>query len=215
MGGTWRTKSMFDLDFPHKEKSFCQLLNESGIETFTFDIDHSSHQEVVTQCKELILNHKIKNIMGYSYGCLPAIDLSDIVGSIILLDPFSGVNIPHTIMEDSIFYSKADIIKIVESESNIDDNVKQLYYNSLEECVVRSFIFKKHVQNSYEEYTSPNKLKTIKCKTFIAFTNSSNQIMRNKHSIFKDVKYYKDASHWILIENSRVDLCRDIVERIK
>jgi hypothetical protein len=212
MGGTWRTKSMFDLDF---EDNFCSILNSYGIETFTFDIPETSHQHVLEICTKLVTEHNIKNVMGYSYGCLPAIDLSlqNQLDNLILLDPFSGIKIPKKEVEGRLYYKSSDVKEIIDSYTNVPADVKQLYLNSLgDEFDVSSFPkeYSKEHHNYYSDWRTHRK---IKCKNLVAFTKSSKPEIHTKFSTLK-CKFY-DSSHWILLEEGRKPLAEDVKNMLK
>jgi pimeloyl-ACP methyl ester carboxylesterase len=93
-GATWKIASMFDLK--SDEDSFCDLLLADNIEVFSFDVPDTDHSSVVNWVYQLVEEHNINYIMGYSYGCISAIEcaLTHQLDGIILLDPFSGVPTP-------------------------------------------------------------------------------------------------------------------------
>lgn len=213
MGGTWKTKSMFDLDF--NEDSFCKLLNDSGIETFTFDIPETNHNDVVSICQDLINANNIKNIMGYSYGCLPAIDLSlcNNLNSLVLLDPFSGLKINKQEHDDRLYYKSSDVYDVVTNNCYLSQSALKSYIDSLGESFSVSNFPKKFSSTNFDKYTDWRLHRSIRCNKFVAFTESSKQEMHVKFSTIPR-KFYK-SSHWILIEEGRKSLCEDVCAVLK
>lgn len=213
MGGTWKTKSMFDLDFD--EDSFCDLLNSSGIETITFDIPETNHNDVITICEELIKTYNIKNVMGYSYGCLPAIDisLSHKINSLILLDPFSGIPINKIETEDTLLYETKDVYDVVKANTYMSDSAMNSYIKSLGDSFSVSRFPKKFSKTHFDYYTDWRLHRKIKCSTLVAFTESSKPEMHNRFSTLKS-KFYNN-SHWILLEDGRKRLCEDVCAVLK
>lgn len=212
MGATWKTKSMFDLDF---KDNFCSILNSNGIETFTFDIPETSHQNVVDICNDVIKENNITNIMGYSYGCLPAIDLSLELGidNLILLDPFTPVKLNKTESNNRFYYNKSDIKTTLDLYTSIPENIKDIHLNTLPMMFDVSNFPNEYSKNNFEYYSSWKTHTSLKCKTLVAFTKSSNPEIHKQFSTL-NCKFY-DASHWILLEEGRKPLAVDVKNMLK
>lgn len=214
MGGTWMTKSMFDLDFPEQENSFCQLLNELGIETFTFDITQKTHSDVVEYCKHIMVTHNITNVMGYSYGCLPAIDLSNITSNLILLDPFSGIKIQKEERDGRLYYKSSDVKDIIDKHTYIQDNVKLKYLESLGNDFDVSNFPKAYSKQNFDYYTDWKIHRKLRnSNPLVIFTESSKPEIHKKFSTLK-TKFFAN-SHWILLEEGRKPLSLEVAKHLK
>jgi hypothetical protein len=213
MGATWKTKSMFDLDF--EEESFCDLLNASGIETFSFDIPETNHSDVVSICQELITTHNIQNVMGYSYGCLPAMDiaLSNEIKNLIMLDPFSGVPIKCEENDSKLHYKTEDVYSTIKEHSYMSELVSLAYIKTLGQSFDVCKFPKQYSKDNFDKYTNWNLHRKLKCNTLVAFTESSKKELRLKFSTLQQ-RFYP-YSHWILLESGRKRLCEDLSAVLK
>lgn len=214
-GATWKTKSMFDIDC--EEDSFCDMLVENGIETFTFDIPFTNHDDVFNTAKYIIEENNVQNIMGYSYGCITALQYAqqNKIGRMILLDPFSpGTKVPKLELEDKMEFRRESIAELIQ-QTSMNDIMKRAYLQSLDEVFYAPKYPILMSQKVRSAYTNEFFLSSLKCdEVLVIFTaNPSDQIKRAYRKF--NMQIYPEASHWILLEDGRKDLCKTISTALK
>jgi esterase/lipase len=227
MGATWHTKCMFDLET--HEPSFAKLLNQQCIETYAVDIIGSGpglkntvigdqYQNTLDLLQYIVEQYKIDHVMGYSTGCVFAVDLLKKYSfkKIILLDPGAQIKISRQVVNDDKYViSKEqvyDILKI--NEVNVDawtlaDHVNSLSYS--DELVTAAWPI------------AGNYLNKISQKDIVDLKGNNNvKLFFTKHSL-PDMRevfgsqgvFLPHASHWVLIEPGRRELATDVAEFIK
>ena len=214
MGATWKTKSMFDLD--SDQESFCQILNNNGIETFAFDIPETSHDDVLNITFELIETHNIKNVMGYSYGCITAFDAAFRykLDNVILLDPFSGTQIKNEEFDTHYEYNTSDVKTTIDEVCSIPESVKECYLSSLGGSKFNSPKYPKlKSRESYNTYTSRDAFDTLQGRLTVNFTDCVKQEVYEKYSMLNPTMY--NSSHWILLESGRQELAKNVLTLIR
>lgn len=216
-GATWKISSMFDIDAD--EDSFCDLLLQHNIEVFSFDLPDTSHDDVIEKVKQLIETHSINYIMGYSYGCISAIEcaLTYKLNGIILLDPFSGVPVPSVTVGDHFEYTVSEIKQLVDNTTSIKDEIKKVYIESLstgEKFTAPTYPKKLVMDRKFLTLPAWTNIRLVSCPLYVAFTSTARAPIKDYFLRFKQ-KTYTTSSHWILLEDGRYTLADDINEFIK
>lgn len=214
MGATWKTKSMFDLDC--REDSFCKILNKNNIETFAFDIPDTCHEDVLQATYDIVEKYNIRNVMGYSYGCIAAFEagIKYKLDNVILLDPFSGTQIKNKEFDTYYTYNVLDVKETVDAFSNMSEGVKENYLNSLGSFIFNSPKYPKiFSKSSYDFYTNKSVLSLSQSKITVAFTNCVKEEVYSKYEFLSPRMY--DSSHWILLEEGRMQLANDVLSLIR
>jgi hypothetical protein len=215
MGATWHNQCMFDLDI---ENNFSTILNNYGIETYSFNIVGSGpqpktefigdkHEDNVRIAEELIKQYDIDFIMGYSYGCKVVADVIKNVNlkAAILLDPLVKIEIKTESIDndDKIQLSKDNILQsIIQYQATINDSILKKHLQEL--CAGDTI-----VTASYPRLARKTTMLSSTLPKQIFFTKNSNLEHRSKF-LEHVVKFYPNASHWILLEEYRKDLAADI-----
>jgi hypothetical protein len=206
---------MFDLDC--EEDSFCDMLVEDGIETFTFDIPSSNHNDVFKTVKTIIKENDVQNIMGYSYGCIAALQYAqqNKIGKLILLDPFSpGIKVPKIELEDKVEIRRDSVAEVIE-QTSMNEIMKHAYLQSLDEIFYAPKYPIQITQQFRSAFTDEFFLSTLKCDgIFVIFTGTPSEKIKRVYRKF-DTKIYSQASHWILLEEARKDLCKTVSALLK
>lgn len=186
MGATWKHKTMFASSFV--ENNFQNLLNSAGVETYSVDYDiNDTFPEVVDQCK----NFKVDYIMGYSFGCFPAVAcLNENAKGLILVDPDAIVD--HT---QKKYIEDADT-----ANKFFEDDIKN-----------KNAVITKTLDFSL--------LKPVKQKTLFLFSEYgySKNNLDNPRNVFmnipnKTTSVIPDSSHYVMIEPSRLNAFDTIME---
>ena len=216
-GATWKIASMFDID--SNEDSFCDLLLKDNIEVFSFDLPNTNHADVVDKVSNLVKEHNINYIMGYSYGCISAIEcaLTQRLNGIILLDPFSGVPVPSVEVGDKFEYTVSEIKQLVNSTTFIKDDIKDLYLNALsatDKFTAPMYPKQLVMDRKFLNLSAWKNVNLISCPVFTVFTSTARQPIKNYFSQFKQ-KTYNNNSHWILLEDGRFELAADVSKFIE
>ena len=206
---------MFDLDC--EEDSFCDMLVESGIETFTFDIPFSSHDEVFKTAKHIIKENNVQNIMGYSYGCITALQYAqqNKISRLILLEPFPlDTKIPKIDLQDKLEFRRDSVAKLIE-QTSINETMKRAYLQSLEEVFYTPkypSIITKKVRAAY---TNEVFLSSLNCDEVFVFCTGNHSDQIKKAFCKFNIQIYPQASHWILLEEGRKELCKTVSALLK
>jgi pimeloyl-ACP methyl ester carboxylesterase len=216
-GATWKISSMFDINT--NEGSFCDLLLKHNIEVFSFDLPNTNHDNIVSNVRQLVETHGINYIMGYSYGCISAIEcaLTHKLDGIILLDPFSGVPVPSVTIDNNFEYTVSEIKKLVDDTTSIKDEIKKLYIDSLstgEKFTAPTFPKKLVMDRKFLKLSAWTNIGLVSCPVYVAFTSTARALIKDYFLRFKQ-KTYTSSSHWILLEDGRFDLANDIDKFIK
>jgi pimeloyl-ACP methyl ester carboxylesterase len=216
-GATWKIASMFDLK--SDEDSFCDLLLQDNIEVFSFDLPDTDHVSVVNKVKQLVEEYKINYIMGYSYGCISAIEcaLTHQLDGIILLDPFSGVPTPSVENNNTFEYTVSEIKQLINDATAINDNIKKLYLDSLsanDKFTAPTYPKKLVMDRKFLNLIAWTNIGLIRCPVFTAFTSTARPQVKNYFSRFKQ-KTFTNSSHWILLEDGRFTLAAEVSKFIE
>lgn len=216
-GATWKYKSMFDIDID--EDSFCDILVANGVEVFSFDLSNTDYNDVLNKAKTLIKDFKIDYAMGYSFGCIAASECAlelDLLG-IILLDPFSPPGPIKSIeIGDQFKYQIADIKETLDTKTFIKEHIKDAHIKTLSDTdILLSPTFPKKLVSDGKFSTLPawTDIKSINCPIYCAFTNTAKDFVKNYYGEYKQ-KTYGNNTHWILLEDGRFELAKDILEFI-
>jgi len=186
MGATWKHKTMFASSFV--ENNFQNLLNSAGVETYSVDYDiNDTFPEVVDQCK----NIKADYIMGYSFGCFPAIAcLNGNTKGLILLDADSIVDHNQTKYIEDIDTANRFFEEDIKNKNNVIG--KTLDFSLLK----------------------PVKHKTLFLFSEYGYTNNN---LDNPKNVFmnisnKTTSVIPRSSHYIMIEPARFNATNSIME---
>jgi alpha-beta hydrolase superfamily lysophospholipase len=232
MGATWHNQCMFDLKT--SEPSFASLLNDKGIETYTFDIAGTGpdkktnvigdcHQNNINYALELINTYQIEYVLGYSYGSLVISDMIDqlpaCVKGIILLDPYAvltPVNVTMLDAGDKKLVKRVQVADdLVRYNCNVSTEIKEAYLTALtndaDDLVTASYPGKRMKANFAKFSSEENISNLCKVKLTAFFTSTSNKTVREKFPESVCV-FWTDSSHWILLEPKRFELA-DAVEK--
>jgi predicted esterase YcpF (UPF0227 family) len=212
MGSTWKTKNMFDLDM--KEKNFRQLLNDYGIETFTYDIPETSYEDYYNIAESLVKEHKIDNIFGYCIGGVAALQLAKKYdfNSIVVFDAFRPLPLYKTYNENKSRYecNKDQLLKVINTKTKMNIEVKEYFMNSLPEIIYGpDYVLKNIMKKTFGYMYNEDYLKDLKVKKKYLMWSAPWAI--NQKEVFTGftTKGY-DASHWILLEQMRYELAKDL-----
>lgn len=214
-GATWKYKSMFDIDID--EDSFCDILVANGIEVFSFDLSNTDYNDVLNKTKMLVKNFEIDYIMGYSFGCIAASEcaLELNLSGIILLDPFSPpAPIKNTEIDNQFKYQISDIKETLDTKTFIKEHIKQAHIKTLSDSdILMSPTFPKKLVSDGKFSTLPawTEVNNISCPIYAAFTNTAKDFVKNYYKVAEQ-KTYANNTHWILLEDGRVELAKDILE---
>jgi|LakMenE18May11ns_1017448.scaffolds.fasta_scaffold9785495_2 pimeloyl-ACP methyl ester carboxylesterase len=211
-GATWKIASMFDLK--SDEDSFCDLLLADNIEVFSFDLPDTDHASVVNWVYQLVEEYKINYIMGYSYGCISAIEcaLTHQLDGIILLDPFSGVPTPSVEINNTFEYTVSEIEQLINDSTSINNNIKKLYLDSLspnDKFTAPTYPKKLVMDRKFLNLIAWTNIGLIRCPVFTAFTSTARPQVKNYFSRFKQ-QTFTNSSHWILLEDGRFALAAEV-----
>jgi len=206
---------MFDLDC--EEDSFCDMLVEDGIETFTFDIPFSNHDDVFKNVTNIIKENTVQNIMGYSYGCITALQYAqqNKISKLILLDPFSpGTKIPKKELDDKVEFRRDSVAEVIE-QTSMNKTMKHAYLQSLDEVFYAPKYPIQTSQKFRSAYTNEFFLSSLKCdEVLVIFTGTPSDQIKRAYRKF-NTQIYSEASHWILLEEGRKDLCKTVSALLK
>jgi esterase/lipase len=211
MGATWHTKCMFDLECA--EDSFATLLHKSGIETYTFDIPVTDHQTNVDIAVELVKQYEIDYILGYSYGCITAIDVAKQIkiAGLMFLDPRSQVTVNKQYIDNKILVTRNNVeLALHENNVNITNVMRQAHLSALSDTdilTVPPYPGPVCRQTEYFEPASLTELfNTQKIQLFL--TSQSKEETRSWNPA--NTIFYPNSSHWILLESGRRQLAQDV-----
>jgi hypothetical protein len=232
MGSTWHNQCMFDIQTT--ETSFASLLNDKGIETYTFDIAGTGpnkktntigdgHQANIDYAIRLIETYQIEYVLGYSYGALIINDMIDLmpacVKGIMLLDPYAALTPVNVIMldgGDKKLVTRAQVAEdLVRYHCNISTEVKNAHLKALtddEDDLVTAGYTRKRMKDNFQKFISAENISNlVKMKLKVFFTGTSNKVVRDQFPEVVRV-FWPDSSHWILLEPKRFELA-DAVEK--
>jgi hypothetical protein len=211
MGATWHTKCMFDLDCA--EDSFATLLHKGGIETYTFDIPTTDHQSNVDIAVSLVKQYEIDYILGYSYGCITALDVAKQtkIAGLMFLDPRSQVTVTKQHTDNKILVTRDNVdLALRENNVNITDVVRQAHLAALSNTDVLVVPTYPGPVCRQTEYFKPANLTELFNKQKIQLFLTSQSKEETKLWNPANTIFYPDSSHWILLEPSRYQLAQDI-----
>jgi hypothetical protein len=210
MGMTWHTQCMFDLDCA--EPSFCDILNEHGIETYTFNNSQINHLDNINQARQLIEEYQIDYIFAYSYGCRVVADLLETVNvkGVMLLDPSSEVQVKKEKIDTGFIVRKSDIDSILTA-------------NSVETTAVMRAAHIAAVSDT-DTLFIPNYIDRVIKNTLPLHERDLPQLFERPVRLFLTrqspakirqwrpnvTTFYPNSSHWIMIEPSRYRLAQDV-----
>lgn len=212
MGATWHTKCMFDVDCA--EDSFADILNQHGIETHATDNSPKDHQDNVAQAVDAIKQHNIDYVMGYSYGCITALDISKKIPikGLLFLDPVAPIQINKQMNPERTIIKKSDVDTALTTYNvTATPEMRQAYLSALGDS------------DTFEVPSYP-----IKTQKFSSFFNMDVSLHHPNIKLFltgqSDLKtrtwipdsttMYPDSTHWILIEPGRYKLATDIANSL-
>jgi hypothetical protein len=229
MGATWHNRSMFDLI--SKQPSMASILQSKNIETYTFDIFGSGpgpkeefignqYQANIDYAIELIKQHDIDYIFGYSAGAVMAVDiaLKIPIKGIVILDPFANITIPFKETPDGDKYIvERDVVAqaLLDYGTHIDSDVIQSYLDSLDNTGTL-------VTATYPRTASKERFKTFfdrdnflgligKCQIKVIITRGRPQHFE-RLGIPNLVVRNNSISHWVMLEEGRFWLAKEISE---
>lgn len=230
MGATWHNACMFDIK--HDGTSFASLLNNQGIETYTFNIKGTGpgpketfigdgHSENINTALQLIEQYQIEYVLGYSYGAMLVSDMYDrlpsCVKGIILLDPYAILNQSNNVFIDN-FDKKVVTRKQVDADlkelgSTMPAELKDAYLNALSdsETLITAAYPGKVLKGGFERFSAQSNIDKLSSKKFLAvFSKNANPKVSAKFPASKS-KTYPGSSHWLLLEKERFDFANDVV----
>jgi hypothetical protein len=210
MGATWHTKCMFDVD--GGEDSFATILNQRGIETYTFDNAPIKHVLNVDLGIKLINQYNIDYIFGYSYGCTTACDIFNqvTVKGLMLLDPRSTVTLDKQRVGDRFIVTKDSIRDAMTSNKVVaTDSMRDSYINAFSKTESLSvpaypIATSKGYKFDVSGFSSNN------FRLFLTNQSSENFESQNTECTVR----YPESTHWILIEPGRYKLAADVEDFI-
>jgi hypothetical protein len=218
MGATWHTKCMFDLD--SIQPSFADILQEKNIETYAFDIFGGGpgakplhidnlHNSNVQYARMLVEFYNIDIVMGYSYGCLVAKEVAQLVPlkGIIMLDPESTIDVARTQLGNGrVSVGKQAIKEALRiNQTSIDPVVEIDYIDSVDPS-------EELITAQYPGQVCREQNKLLRSKTLCpGLWIVTKQGVVDQHI---EASRYADASHWILLESHRYQLADDVVKFI-
>jgi esterase/lipase len=228
MGATWINKSMFDLSTI--QDSFATCLNKQGIETYTFDIYGSGvekkekyigdqHKKNIKFAEKIINDYDVDCVMGYSSGCHYAkyLALKFNIKKLIFLDPRASLYSDKQLIDndDKFSIELKNIPKIIlKNKAKIHKKILEDHINALggkDKKLITAAYPKTHLPIEHIDFLDKAQIMHIinKCSTKIFFTKNSIKSIKNifpkENSVF-----YNKASHWIMIEEHRYKLAKDI-----
>jgi hypothetical protein len=211
MGATWHTKCMFDLD--SDQDSFATVLQQNGIETYTFDNSLNGHKQNVDFAVKLINCFKIDYVLGYSYGCITACDVATqtAIKGVMFLDPVSQSKVNKKRIGRDFLLTKQDVRSaLVENNTHIIDNVSESYIHALSNS--DTFVVPAYPMDVYREYDyfKTNLLEKLNLQIFL----TSQCTPESRNWFPNSTIYYPDSSHWIMLESGRYNLANDILQKI-
>jgi hypothetical protein len=212
MGSTWKTKNMFDLDM--KEINFRQLLNDYGIETFTYDIPETSYEDFYSIAESLVQEHKIDNVMGYCMGGAVTLQLANKFefNSITVIDVFRPLPKYKIYNEQTGRYecNKQQLLDCINKETKINDSVKAEYLDSLTDVISSpKYMTKQHMEPIVGHMCNKNYLANLKAKKkYLLWSSPFAAYQKEIFTGFGTKGYH--ASHWILLEEMRKELAKDL-----
>jgi hypothetical protein len=211
MGATWHTKCMFDLD--SDQDSFATVLQQLGIETYTFDNSMIGHKDNVDFAVELINRFDIDYVMGYSYGCITAYDVAKRVAvkGVMFLDPSSLAKVNKKRIGNNFILTKKDVRSaLIENNTDIVESVGDSYINALSDKEI--FTVPTYPMDAYNEcnYFTPNLLNQPNTRMFL----TSQSTTESCNWVPESTVYYPESSHWIMLESGRYTLANDISQTI-
>ena len=227
MGGTWHTKALFDIDVKG-EDSAADLFFKRSIETLAFDTVGTGIKDInlpfgnrnadnINVARQLILDHGIRNVVSYSYGCNIVVELVKegfTFDRVILVDPKSQANPKREYVDDDIIiYNKIDLIKNFEkSNINLSPRVLQSHLNAMVNAPKGRIVtpyYTELLDATPQELADLQRLFPLR----IIFSGQSRQSMRELFDKDNQIMY-EDASHWMLIEEVRHQLIDYITDFI-
>lgn len=169
--------------------NFNDTLEKSGIAITYVDYNFDdTHESILNRVKET--SEQYQFLFGYSYGCMPALMLSNKnTKGIILLDPSSVIN--HNQKKYILEIDQSNIMfeaDIAKRNSNLFTKYPRIEYSKIN-CPVLII---------YTEYAMKNKTDGVKVN-----------LLKNKKII-----EIPDSSHYIMMEPRRFDLVKHISEFI-
>ncbi len=211
MGATWHTKCMFDLD--SEQDSFATILQQLGIETYTFDNSLNGHNDNVNFAVELIKQFDIDYVMGYSYGCITAYDVAQCVAvkGVMLLDPASLARVNKKRIGNNFVLAKKDVRSaLVENNTDISGLVSDSYINAVSDKEI--FTVPTYPMDAYKEcdYFNPGVLDQSNAHMFL----TSQSTPESRTWLPESTMYYPESSHWIMLEPGRYNLANDVSQLI-
>jgi pimeloyl-ACP methyl ester carboxylesterase len=207
---------MFDIDC--EEDSFCDILVENGIETFTFDIPFTNHDDVFKTTKHIIEENNVQNIMGYSYGCVTAMQYAqrNKIGTLILLDPFShGIKVPKIELNNKLEFHRESIAELIEKQTSMNETMRRAYLESLDEVFYAPKYPIATTRRVRSAFMSEFFLSSLQCDdVLVIFTGEPDEQAKRAYEKF-NTQFYPNASHWILLEDNRKQLCKALSAVLK
>jgi pimeloyl-ACP methyl ester carboxylesterase len=235
MGATWHNSCMFDLK--SEEPNFSDLLNSHGIETHTFNIVGTgpeaktgiignAHEANIQQALDMINQHQIEYVLGYSYGAMLVSDmfanLPSCVKGIVLLDPYAVLNVENNVFIDNFDKKIVSRERVAEDLKNLGSTINNsmqaahLLALSDSETLITATYPGKTMKAGFERFTAQeniNKFTAGNIKFLAVFSKNANPKVASKFP--KDsTKIYADASHWLLLEKERFDFANDVANFI-
>ena len=233
MGATWHNRCMFDIDAG--EESMADILDNMGIETYAFNNFGigpeekpapigNGHQWNIDKAIDTIKRYDIDYVILYSYGCLMASEiLKEVkIKGTILLDPCprgQGL-VKQKIDGGRLTVAKSAIVRGLKevAKSPINDSMLEAYlknvcdgeYLTTAEYPVTESIARRDAFLSKDNILGLYKAGPIRV-VFTSGVSDEVQAVFPKAGLI----YYPDASHWILIEDGRYQLARDVFHFIR
>jgi len=224
---------MFDIDA--NEESMADILNNMGIETYAFnnfgigpeekpDPIRNFHQKNIDKAIETIKRYSIDYVLLYSYGCLMASEiLREVkVKGTILLDPCprgQGL-VKQKLDGGKLLVAKSAIFKGLKevAKSPINDSMLEAYLENLcdgEYLTTAEYPVTESIARRDDFLSEDNILDLYKTGPVRAVFTSG--VSDEVQAVFprEGFIYYPNASHWILIEDDRYQLARDVFKFIK
>jgi thioesterase domain-containing protein len=198
---------MFDLD--SEQDSFASILQQLGIETYTFDNSLNGHNDNVNFAVELIKQFDIDYVMGYSYGCITAYDVAKAVSvkGVMFLDPASSAKVNKKHIGNNFVLAKKDVRSaLAENNTDISESVSDSYINALSDK--ETFTVPAYPMNAYKECDcfKPGALDKLNVHMFL----TSQSTTESRNWLPESTMYYPKSSHWIMLEPERYNLANDV-----
>lgn len=220
---------MFGIDA--EEDSMADILNNLGIETYTFDntgigpvepdcLGNNPHQSNIDRAVEIITQHQIDYVLCYSYGCLLAPELLtlDSIKGLMLLDPCpkpAGI-VKTPAGNGKIALDKKDIEQVLQTATSVNDHMRTKHLTNLcagDVLTVAEYPVIESIDRRESFLAKDNLDKLYNSKPLKVFFTSG--VSEKIQALFPDHTYYPTASHWILLENERYQLANDIVKFVE